>query len=136
LAAFHASELPYVFGQVGASAALGPNWPRPPLTRSESQLSEAMISYWTSFVRDGIPRASGEPAWPPFTAGQRSYLDLGDSPSAEHDLQPAAFALADALIAGLRQQGRGWRLDLGCPAGGGVDAPVAGRQPRPHEQHQ
>ncbi len=135
LAAFHASELPYVFGQVGASAALGPNWPRPPLTSMESQLSAAMMGYWTSFVREGVPRAPGEPAWPRFTAQQRGYLDLDDSPSAQHDLRPDAFALADALISGLRQQGRGWRLDMGCPAEGGVDAPDAGRQPRPHEQH-
>ena len=62
LAAFHASELPYVFGQVGASAALGPNWPRPPLTSAESQLSEAMMGYWTSFVRDGVPKAPGQAA--------------------------------------------------------------------------
>src|SRR3546814_9066299 len=51
LAAFHASELPYVFGQVGASAVLGPNWPRPPLTAAESQLSDAMMGYWTSLDR-------------------------------------------------------------------------------------
>jgi para-nitrobenzyl esterase len=138
LAAFHASELPYVFGQVGESAALGPNWPRPPLTSTESQLSEAMMSYWTSFVRGGVPRASGEPPWPRFTAQERSYLDIDDRPSAARDLQPGAFAFADALIAGRRQQGRGWRLDNGFSAyappttsqGGSVDAPVVGRQPR------
>jgi para-nitrobenzyl esterase len=137
LAAFHASELPYIFGQVGASAPLGPNWPRPPLTSTESQLSQAMMSYWTSFVRDGVPRASGMPPWPRFTAQQRGYLDLDDRPSAGHDLQPRAFALADALIADRRQHGRGWRLDIGFSAfpppttgqGGGVDSPVAGRQP-------
>ena len=137
LAAFHASELPYIFGQVGESAALGPNWPRPPLTSTESQLSEAMMSYWTSFVRDGVPRASGQPLWPRFTAQQRGYLDLDDRPSAEHDLQPGAFAFANALIAGRRQQGRGWRLDIGFSAfpppttsqDGNVDSPVARRQP-------
>ncbi len=118
LAAFHASELPYVFGQVGASAALGPNWPRPPPTSMESQLSEAMMSYWTSFVRDGIPKAPGAPRWPRFMEERRGYLDIDDRPSAEHDLESGAFAFADGLISGLRQQGRGWRLDIGCPAEG------------------
>ena len=145
LAAFHASELPYVFGQVGASAVLGPNWPRPPLTSTESKLSEAMMSYWTSFVRDGVPTASGEPPWPRFTAQQPGYLDLDDRPSAGLDLHPAAFAFADALVAGRRQQGRGWRLDIGfsgaglpaadVPAGGSVDVPATGRQPR-RDEHQ
>jgi para-nitrobenzyl esterase len=144
LAAFHASELPYVFGQVGPSGALGPNWPRPPLTSAESQLAEAMMSYWTSFVRDGVPQASGEPPWPRFTAQQRGYLDIDDHPSAGLDLHPAAFAFADTLVAGRRQQGRGWRLDIGfsaasvpaagAPAGGSVDVPVTGRQPRRDEQ--
>src|SRR5690606_21289455 len=43
LAAFHASELPYIFGHDGASGALGPNWPRPPVTRTETRLSDAMM---------------------------------------------------------------------------------------------
>jgi para-nitrobenzyl esterase len=129
LAAFHASELPYVFGQVGESAALGPNWPRPPLTSEESQLAEALMSYWTSFVRDGAPTAAGNPSWPRFTAQQRGYLDIDDRPSAESDLRPAAFAFADALVAGRRQQGHGWRLDIGFSAFPSVDAPAAGRQP-------
>ena len=128
LAAFHASELPYVFGQVGESAAIGPNWPRPPLTSAESQLSEAMMSYWTSFVRDGNPKASGMPPWPRFTARERGYLDIDDRPAAARDLRPAAFAFADALVSERRKEGRGWRLDIGFSAFS-VDAPAAGRQP-------
>lgn len=143
LAAFHASELPYVFGQVGASAVLGPNWPRPPLTSEESQFAQAMMSYWSSFVREGTPKASGNAPWPRFTAEQRGYLDLNDRPSSEHDLQPAAFAFADTLVENRRLQGRGWRLDIGFSAfppkttsqAGDVDASVAGRQPRHDEQH-
>ena len=138
LAAFHASELPYIFGQVGASGALGPNWPRPPLTSAESQLSEAMMSYWTSFVRDGAPRAAGNPPWPRFTARERGYLDLDERPSAGRDLEPRAFAFADTLVAARRQQGCGWRLDIGFsafPKGGSVDGPVTGRQPTADEHH-
>jgi len=116
LAAFHASELPYVFGQIGPNAVLGPNWPRPPLTSSESQLSEAMMSYWTSFVRDGVPKAPGNPPWPRFTAQQHAYLDLDERPTVARDLHPGAFAFADALVAGRLQQGHGWRLDIGFSA--------------------
>lgn len=133
LAAFHASELPYVFGQVGPSAVLGPNWPKPELTSTESKLSQALMGYWTSFVRSGAPTAPGNPPWPRFTAEQRGYLDFDDSPSVEHDLLPGAFAFADALVADRRRQGRGWRLDIGFSAY--VDAPVVGRQPTTDEHH-
>jgi para-nitrobenzyl esterase len=124
LAAFHASELPYIFG----SAALGPNWPRAPLTTEESQLSDAMSSYWVSFVREGAPTAKNMPDWPRFTVQDRSYLDIDERPTAERDLHPGAFAFADRLIATRRQQGRGWRLDIGFSAFS-VDDPAAGRQP-------
>jgi para-nitrobenzyl esterase len=135
LAAFHASELPYIFGQVGASATLGPNWPRPPLTEAESRLSDAMMGYWASFVKTGTPVASGEVPWPRYTAGNPRYLDLDDRPVAKRGLKPAAFAWADALVARRRLQGQGWRLDIGFSAfpppavsgGDGVDAPVPGR---------
>ncbi|WP_044561135.1 carboxylesterase/lipase family protein [Azospirillum sp. B4] len=116
LAAFHASELPYVFGQVGPDAALGPNWPRPPLTDAEARLSRAMMGYWVSFVRDGVPAAPGEVAWPRYDVGQGGYLDIDDQPTAQRALQPAAFTLADTLVAKRRQQGRAWRLDIGFSA--------------------
>jgi para-nitrobenzyl esterase len=116
LAAFHASELPYIFGQVGPTAALGPNWPRPPLTDAETRLSQAMMGYWASFVRDGVPTATGEAAWPRYVVGQGGYLDIDDRPSAQRELQPGAFTLADTLVAKRRQQGRGWRFDIGFSA--------------------
>ncbi|TWB23122.1 para-nitrobenzyl esterase [Nitrospirillum bahiense] len=116
LAAFHASELPYIFGQVGPSGALGPNWPRPPLTETEARLSDAMMNYWVGFVRDGAPTAPGEAAWPRYTAAQAGYLDIDDRPAARRGLQPAAFTYADTLVATRRQQGRGWRLDIGFSA--------------------
>src|SRR3546814_622014 len=126
LAAFHASELPYVFGQVGASAVLGPNWPRPPLTAAESQLSDAMMGYWTSFVSTGDPVAADEPDWPRLTADERGYLDIDDRPSARRDFQPTAFAWADAMVEARPREGSGGRLHFGLsafppalPGGGG-----------------
>lgn len=126
LAAFHASELPYVFARDVASFA--PNWPRPPATSEESQLSQAMLSYWTSFVRDGIPKAAGNPPWPRYTSRDRGYLDIDERPAAARNLHAGAFAFADTLVATRRQQGRGWRLDIGFSAFS-VDAPAAGGQP-------
>ncbi|WP_414902197.1 carboxylesterase/lipase family protein [Sphingomonas flavalba] len=134
LAAFHASELPYVFGRIGARTGIGPNWPPAPQTAEERRLSEAMMGYWTGFVRDGAPAAEGAAAWPRYTAEARGYLDIDDSPAAARDLHPGAFALADALVASRWTAGRGWRLDIGFsayppPPAAAVDAPAATRQP-------
>jgi para-nitrobenzyl esterase len=75
-----------------------------------------MLNYWTSFVREGVPQAPGEPSWPRFTVVQHAYLDIDERPAVAYDLQPGAFAFADALVAERRQQGRGWRLDIGFSA--------------------
>ncbi len=128
LAAFHASELPYVFDRLEVLAKIAPNWPRPPATSAETELSQAMLHYWTSFVRDGVPTAPGMPAWPAFTERDHAYLDIGERPVAARDLQPAAFAFADALVAGRRAAGEPWRFNIGFAAFT-VDAPAAGRQP-------
>jgi len=116
LAAFHASELPYVFGQVGPGAALGPNWPQPPQSRVESDLAEAMMRYWTSFVRTGIPKAAGEPDWPRYTRQQHGYLDIDERPAAARDLTPAAFAFASTLVEERIGLGLPWRLNIGFAA--------------------
>lgn len=132
LVAFHASEIPYVFGQVGEGAALGPNWPRPPLTPEETALSDAMLNYWVSFVRTGTPTAPGETAWPRFAAKERGYLDIDGKPVAARDLQPDAYDWADALVAERRAKGQAWRLDIGFsayPPQGHVDGLDTKRQP-------
>jgi para-nitrobenzyl esterase len=116
LAAFHASELPYVFGRVGPGAVLGPNWPQPPPSKEESDLAEAMMSYWTSFVRAGIPKAAGESDWPRYTRQVHAYLDIDQRPLAARDLTPAAFAFASALVSERIRQGQPWRLNIGFAA--------------------
>lgn len=116
LAAFHASELPYMFGQVGPDAALGPNWPKPPPGEDEARLSAAMMGYWLSFIRDGVPQAGGEVAWPRYRTGEAGYLEIGERPAVGRGLLAGPFAHADALVESRRRQGRAWRLDIGFAA--------------------
>jgi para-nitrobenzyl esterase len=93
-----------------------------------------MMSYWASFVRDGTPKAPGNPTWPRFNAQQRGYLDIDDRPYARQDLLPGAFAFADEVVSTRLKRRRGWRLDIGYSAFS-VDAPFVGRQPTPDDQH-
>src|SRR3546814_1456276 len=66
---FHASELPYVFGQIGSDAALPPNWPRPE-GQDEQRLSRVMMDYWVAFARNGAPAAPDAPAWQAYSEQQ------------------------------------------------------------------
>ena len=78
LHAFHASELPYVFG---IADRITPAWPHPPSMPEEAALSAATMRCWTSFVRAGTPAAAGEPALPAF-GSSHAYMAFGDRPKA------------------------------------------------------
>ena len=62
LHAFHAAELPYVFGTAERTPPL---WPKVPATAAEAALSDAMLGYWTSFARSARPSAANQPQWRP-----------------------------------------------------------------------
>ena len=76
LHAFHASELPFMFG---TSEATTPNWPKIPTTPQETSLSDAMIGYWTSFARTGKPQAANQPDWPAY-GSKGAYMAFTDAP--------------------------------------------------------
>jgi para-nitrobenzyl esterase len=53
--ATHVNEVQYLFKHFGL---------RSPLNAEQRTLARQMIQYWGSFVRDGVPRATGQPAMP------------------------------------------------------------------------
>ncbi|MCX5419187.1 carboxylesterase/lipase family protein [Streptomyces sp. NBC_00078] len=53
--ATHVNEVQYLFRQFGLDS---------PLNAEQKVLSRQMVQYWGSFVRDGVPRAAGQPAMP------------------------------------------------------------------------
>ena len=101
--AFHGSELPYVFGDVGEGAVLPPNWPLPE-GPEETALSDAMTAYWTSFARTGVPRAPGQPDWPAY-APHKSYMDFAETPEASTDLMPGMSELNEEVMQRERRAG-------------------------------
>jgi len=98
LQAFHASEIPFVFGQIGPKVKLPGTWPRPPDTDEERALSNAMMDYWTSFARTGVPAAN----WKPYAQGE-SYMELGAKPVPAAHLLPGMYALTEELISRRRR---------------------------------
>ncbi|MFJ2744620.1 carboxylesterase/lipase family protein [Streptomyces sp. NPDC087440] len=53
--AMHVNELQYLFKHFGLTS---------PFNAEQRRLSDQMVQYWGSFVRDGAPRAAGQPAMP------------------------------------------------------------------------
>jgi para-nitrobenzyl esterase len=114
LHAFHASELPYVFG---TAAATPPLWPRIPPFPKERALSDAMVGYWTSFAKTGKPEAQGAPAWPAFDANT-SYMHFADTPQPATDVLPGMYSLNEAVVCRRLASGNqpwGWNVGLIAP---------------------
>jgi para-nitrobenzyl esterase len=63
--AFHASELPFVFGTRIVTTPPSPD-PAEVATPAQKALSKAMMAYWGRFAATGQPNVSGQKAWPRF----------------------------------------------------------------------
>jgi para-nitrobenzyl esterase len=114
LDAFHASELPYVFGTFDGTPPL---WPKVPTTPEETKLSDAMIGYWSSFARTGQPRAANEPDWPPF-GSKDAYMSFADVPHPQEHLMPGMFELNEEVVCRRRASGDipwGWNVGIVSP---------------------
>ena len=113
LHAFHASELPFVFGTF---RTVPPRWPAIPDTPREQALSAAMVDYWTSFAHTGRPQAAAAPAWPAYDAAG-GYMRFADTPVAATGLMPGMFALNEAVMCRRRAAGKvGWNWNVGLAA--------------------
>jgi para-nitrobenzyl esterase len=90
LGAFHAVELPYVFGTFDLlDGGLGFVQP------ADRELSETMMGYWTRFAATGDPNGEGAPEWPRYEAASDLHLELGDTITAGTALYGEACDLAD-----------------------------------------
>lgn len=111
LHAFHAAELPYLFGTMDRTP---PNWPPIPTGEAEARISSAMIDYWTSFARTGRPESTRGSAWPNFTSTGGPSLVFRDVPELETTLNPGAFPLHDAAVCRKQAAGNlGWYWNVG-----------------------
>lgn len=113
LEAFHASELPYVFGRIGATEGWPQYWPRPPDEPREHALSEAIMGYFASFARDGTPAAPAEAPWRPYRE-DRAFMEFRGSPQPKRHLLPGMFELHEEVIARRRAAGtQHWYVNIG-----------------------
>lgn len=115
LCAFHASEVPYVFGHTGPDASLPDNWPRPD-GPGEVALSDAMLDYWVGFAKTGVPASdNNHPEWRPYR-NRQSYMHFSDSPVPRLDPVPGMFEMQETLVERRRRAGQQWFVNVGIAA--------------------
>ncbi|RZJ18097.1 MAG: carboxylesterase family protein [Brevundimonas sp.] len=108
LHAFHAAELPFMFGNLDRTP---PRWPRIPDTADQARLSAAMRGYWTSFARTGAPTADGAPSWPVYDA-TGSHIVFDGAPRIAAGLT-GMFQLHERAVCGRKAGGSGWNWNTG-----------------------
>ena len=69
LKAFHAAEVPYVFGNFKMFSI--------DVTQEDLVFSQLMMEIWTNFAKTGNPKIEGKLDWPEYTVDSRNYLILG-----------------------------------------------------------
>lgn len=110
--AFHAAEIPFVFGTTDSTPRY---WPPVPQDARERRLSNAMLSYWATFAHDGAPRAPGEEEWRPWDQG-RAYMAFEDAPRLRAG-PPNGYGLHEAVVCRRRAQGGlAWHWNVGVIA--------------------
>lgn len=109
LHAFHASELPFVFGTLKRTP---PYWPKIEASKTQQNFSAAMMDYWTSFAKTGQPVAAGAPDWPAYGA-TGAFLHFADTPQAAQRLYPGMYELHEAAVCRRKAANQAWNWNTG-----------------------
>jgi len=90
---FHSSELPYVFGTLGAA-------PERHLTSVDRSISARMMAYWVDFVKTGNPNGARLATWPAMRPGDPRMMVVTDTMQPRAVLPPRKLHAMQAFIAG------------------------------------
>ncbi|MFA4987372.1 MAG: carboxylesterase/lipase family protein [Candidatus Brocadiia bacterium] len=93
LGAFHAAEIPYVFGNLPAAMAN---------PQVDAALSQTMNSFWINFALSGDPNGQGLPKWPVYTETEDKNIELGEQIKESAGLWRTECDLFDKIFAALR----------------------------------
>ncbi len=91
LAAYHSSEIPYVFGDLDLLNGFA--W-----RTEDHRLSEQMQKYWTNFARTGDPNGQDLAKWPVYSPSSGwQVMHLGPEPMAATDKNRSRYLLLDSI---------------------------------------
>ena len=91
MGAFHAAELPYVFGTVGVFSWVGV------AGQTDTELSTTIRGYWTRFAATGDPNGGSAQDWPEYDKASDLHLRLGVTVGSADGLYMEACDLADRV---------------------------------------
>jgi para-nitrobenzyl esterase len=91
MGAFHAVEIPYVFGTTRLFSLPGI------VQESDRRLSDVIMGYWTRFAATGDPNGDDAPVWPAYDKETDQHLELGDDIVVGAGLYEKACDLADRI---------------------------------------
>jgi len=98
LRAFHACEIPYVFGNFF--------WPFP-WNDDDRKLSATISSYWINFAKNGDPNGEGLAQWPVYNPGSDQALEFGDAISVHAGVSKAGLDFFDTYYQSLKAPSAG-----------------------------
>lgn len=99
-AAFHSSEIPYVFDTLGKADR--------PYTAEDHRIANLMATYWANFVKTGNPNGNGLPEWPAADPANPAIMELGTSFKAEPLADEAKLGFFKKYFESPEGQARGW----------------------------
>ena len=101
--AFHAAEIPYVFGNAHIGFGDGGDAlePRP----SDLEVARLMTGYWTNFAKTGDPNGEGLPPWPAYATDTDLALEIAAEPKVVAELRKAKLDIMDRFYAAQRASG-------------------------------
>ena len=92
LRAFHACEIPYVFGNFV--------WPFP-WEDADRKLAETVSTYWVNFAKTGDPNSNGLVKWPAYDPATDAVLEFGDQISVRSQVNKAGLDFFDGYYQSL-----------------------------------
>jgi para-nitrobenzyl esterase len=96
-AAGHASEIAYVFGNLGGLIG-------PAASPANLATSDTIMSYWINFAAHGDPNAPGLPSWPAFDPATMSTMSFASTPQVAVTSNRDKLEAADAYYAYRRNE--------------------------------
>ena len=96
----HASEIPYVFGNLTSPGPMGSR----PVTEEDRALSKMISSYWINFARTGDPNGEGLPEWPAFDAKENQVMYFDSETGARKHPDLDKIMAFDAYFAKVRAE--------------------------------
>ena len=89
---YHAGEMIYAYGNV-KRCEYGYRY-----NKSDLELSETMLSYWSNFVKTGDPNGEGLPTWTTYTGSGDGVMELGLNVGKINDRYLGAYPIFERYI--------------------------------------